>query len=155
MNVSDLMTTAVFTLQLDKRVFVAQQIMDWAHIRHIPVVDRRGRVAGLVSHRDILRASVSSVASKVAKLEHRQHLGGIAVHEIMQTHVRTVAPDTTVQEAAKLMLKEKIGCLPVVNAERELLGVITEHDLLRLVEHLPEGMDLIKALKKSPLSRKP
>jgi CBS domain-containing protein len=160
MKVSDLMTTAVFTLRLDKQVFIAQQIMDWAHIRHVPVVDHLGRVVGLVSHRDILRASVSTVSSKVAKLEQRQHLAGIAVREIMQAKVRTISPDTSVQEAAKLMLKEKIGCLPVVNAEQELLGVITEHDMLRLVEHLPEGLNpggakaLSGALKKHAAVRK-
>lgn len=150
MKVSDLMTTKVFSLRLDKQVFIAQQIMDWAHIRHIPVVDQRGRVVGLVSHRDILRASVSTVSSKVAKLEQRQHLSSIAVRDIMQTRVRTISPDAPVQDAARLMLKEKIGCLPVVNAEQELLGVITEHDMLRLVEHLPD--DLIVSGAKAPVA---
>lgn len=155
MKVSDLMTTAVFTLRLDKQVFIAQQIMDWAHIRHVPVVDHRWRVVGLVSHRDILRASVSTVSSKVAKLEQRQHLSGISVREIMQSDVRTSSPDASVQEAAGLMLKEKIGCLPIVDVEKQLLGVITEHDMLRLIKHLPEGMDLNRARKQPPTAKKP
>jgi len=137
MRVADLMTPKVFTLLAEKKLFVAQQVMDWAHIRHIPVVDDHGRLVGLVSHRDILRASISALYSSISKMERSQHLAGIAVRDVMQTRVHTATPDTTVQEAAKVMRHEKVGCLPVVNAERKLLGIITEHDLLELVEGLP------------------
>jgi len=138
MRIADVMTTKIFSLRLDKKLFVAQQIMEWAHIRHVPVVDGLGHLVGLVSHRDLLRASISSVSSKVASIERNQHLSGIAVRDVMQIHVKTVSPDASVREAARLMLKEKIGCLPVVNSEHELLGIVTEHDLLKLIEQLPE-----------------
>ncbi len=54
MLVRDFMTKKVFTLQIDKKVFAAQQIMNWAHVRHIPVVDRERRLVGIVTHRDLL-----------------------------------------------------------------------------------------------------
>jgi CBS domain-containing membrane protein len=138
MKVADLMTTAVFTLRLDKKILIAKQIMDWAHIRHVPVVDHEDRVVGIVSYRDILRASISPLSTKVAKLEQRQHLGEHSVRDIMQTRVQTIAPDAPVHEAAAVMRKEKIGCLPVVNDEKKLLGIVTEHDLLRLIEETPD-----------------
>ncbi|MFI5102521.1 MAG: CBS domain-containing protein [Terriglobales bacterium] len=136
-KVEDLMTRKVFTLEAEKRLFIAQQIMDWAHIRHVPVVDGQRRVVGLVSHRDVLRASISIVSSKVAKAEGQQHLTGIPVRDVMRAPVQTVAPDLSVQEAAKLMRRGRIGCLPVVNAQQELIGIITESDLLKIVEELP------------------
>lgn len=138
MRIADVMTTKIFSLRVDKKLFIAQQIMDWAHIRHVPVVDGHGHLVGLVSHRDLLRASISSVASEVANIERNQHLSGIAVRDVMQTHVQTVSTDASVREAARLMLKEKIGCLPVVNAENKLLGIVTEYDLLKLIEQQPE-----------------
>ncbi len=136
-KVEDLMTRKVFTLDEEKRLFIAQQIMDWAHIRHVPVVNSQRRVVGLVSNRDVLRASISIVSSKVAKAEGQQHLTGIPVRDVMRAPVQTVAPDQSVQEAASLMRRGKIGCLPVVNAQQELIGIITEYDLLKIVEELP------------------
>jgi CBS domain-containing membrane protein len=136
-KVEDLMTRKVFTLEEEKRLFIAQQVMDWAHIRHVPVVDGQRHVVGLVSHRDVLRASISIVSSKVAKAEGQQHLTGIPVRDVMRSPVQTVAPDLSVQEAAKLMRRGKIGCLPVVNKQQELIGIITESDLLKIVEELP------------------
>jgi acetoin utilization protein AcuB len=94
---------------------------------------------GIVSYRDILRASISSLSTKVAKLEQRQHLGELNVRDVMQTKVRTIAPDASVQEAARVMRLEKIGSLPVVDNEKKLLGIVTEHDLLKLLEAMPDG----------------
>ena len=136
-KVADLMTRKVFTLEAEKRLFIAQQIMDWAHVRHVPVVDGQGRVVGLVSHRDVLRASISTLSSKVAKVESQQHLSGIPIRDVMRAPVQTITQDLSVQEAAKLMRRGKIGCLPVVNAELELIGIITESDLLKVIEQLP------------------
>lgn len=63
MLVRDCMTKKVFSLPNDKKVFAAQQIMNWAHVRHIPVVDRDGRLVGIVTHRDLLGASISKIPS--------------------------------------------------------------------------------------------
>lgn len=60
---------------------------------------------------------------------------GISVDTIMNTNVQIIAPEATVQEAAKVMRKEKIGCLPVVS-QGKLVGIITEYDLLKIVEEL-------------------
>jgi CBS domain-containing membrane protein len=111
--------------------------MEWAHVRHVPVVDREGRVVGIVSHRDLLEASIASVSTRIANLERDQHLWTIPVENIMRKDVRTISPDATVQKAARIMRGEKIGCLPVV-AQDKLVGILTEYDLLRIVEQLGE-----------------
>jgi CBS domain-containing membrane protein len=136
MQVRDIMTTKVFTIGADKKAFVAKEIMEWAHIRHIPVVDSGNHVVGIISHRDILRASLSALGTRFAEAERRQHLSDEPALAIMHHPVRTIAPDTSVQEAAGMMRQFKFGCLPVVEEER-LIGIVTEYDILRLVEQLP------------------
>ncbi|ETW99858.1 MAG: hypothetical protein ETSY1_13345 [Candidatus Entotheonella factor] len=136
MRVRDYMTTEVFTIRVDKKLFVVQEIMQWAHIRHLPVTDRANRVVGIVSHRDLLHASISQVSSRLAELERQQHLWEIPIASVMKTAVQTVEPDAPVQEAARLMREQQIGGLPVVE-DGKLVGIITETDLLQLVEQLP------------------
>lgn len=136
MRVRDIMTTKVFTIGTDKKAFVAKEIMEWAHVRHIPVVDSSNRVVGIISHRDILRASLSALSTKFAEAERRQHLAGAPALAIMHHPARTIGPDASVQEAAGMMRRFKFGCLPVVEEDR-LVGIVTEYDILGLVEQLP------------------
>ena len=63
------------------------------------------------------------------------------VADVMVRDVRTVHPDTSTREAVKLMLDNKYGCLPVVGAAGELVGIITEADVVRFAQHLIEDMD--------------
>jgi CBS domain-containing protein len=136
MQVRDYMTTNVLTINVEKKMCAVQEIMQWAHIRHLPVVDRTKRVVGLVSHRDLLHASISMMASRLAAIEKQQHLWEVPIEPMMHTPVYTIAPDASVQAAARRMRRHQIGCLPVVVQDR-LVGIITESDLLHLVEQLP------------------
>ena len=136
MRVRDIMTTKVFTIGADKKAFVANEIMEWAHIRHIPVVDASNRVVGIISHRDVLRASLSALSTQFAEAERRQHLSGAPALAIMHHPARTIDPDASVQQAAGVMRQFKFGCLPVVKDDR-LVGIVTEYDILQLVEQLP------------------
>ena len=134
-RVADLMTRKVFSLRLDKRMIVVQEMMKWARIRHIPVVDADQRVVGIISHRDLLHAALSSVAPAPAA-ERRQHLAEIPIEHVMQCAVQTIGPDDSVQQAARMMRTDKIGCLPVVQDGR-LVGIITAYDLLGVAEGAP------------------
>jgi len=133
--VVDHMTHKVFTLRLDKKLIVAKELMEWAHVRHVPVVDAAGEVVGMVSHRDLLAASVASVSSRLSDAERKQHLWTIPIDKVMRRPVTTTIPTATIQEAARLMRRQKIGCLPVVE-DGKLVGIITEYDLLGVVEAL-------------------
>lgn len=139
MLVRDYMTQPVFTIRHDKKLIAVQEIMSWARVRHVPVVDRENRLVGVISHRDLLHASISSAAPRISRVDRLQHLGTIPIDQVMRTEVQTIGPDAPVQEAAKLMRASKIGCLPVV-AEGRLVGIISEHDLLGIVENLPNHL---------------
>jgi len=132
MLVRDCMTTKVFTLRFDKKLIVVQEMMGWARIRHIPVVNASGGVVGIVSHRDLLHAAISAVAD-VNKMDRDQHLATIPIVKVMKTDVQTIGPDASLQEAAARMREHKIGCLPVVEDDK-LVGIISEYDLLGVVE---------------------
>ena len=137
MRVRDHMTAKVFTIRIDKKLLAVDEIMGWAHIRHVPVVDAQGKLVGLLSQRDVLRSTLSDLAS--TSVDRRSQLGHVALADVMRREVLTVGPDDSVQTAARLMRKHKYGCLPVVEGGR-LAGIITEHDLLAVVERLgPDG----------------
>ncbi len=130
MRVSDLMTTDLLTLNERDSLNLAQAEMSLARIRHLPVV-RRGRLVGLVTHRDILRA-MCSVFSDLDAMEQTEVLRSILVREIMQAQVTTIGPNADAAEAGRLLLSDKVGCLPVVVDGDQLVGIITEADFVDL-----------------------
>jgi len=134
-HVRDCMVPRVFTLDADDKVLVANEIMNWAHARHVPVVDRTGTLVGMVSHRDVLQASLSSLDEATTAADRKIHLSHIELAKVMRTPVTTIAPDALIQDAARLMRGHKIGCLPVLDRGK-LVGIISEHDLLHLVAEL-------------------
>ena len=127
--VKDLMSRDLFTLSMDDNLKTLEDMMKWRAIRHIPVVDDEKRVVGLVTHRDLLKYSISGFAN-VAEDEKDALNRSIPVSSIMKTNVQTIPPELTLQDAAKLMLKYKFGCLPIVENEK-LVGIITEADFLK------------------------
>jgi CBS domain-containing membrane protein len=134
MKVSDLMSAEVITLIEDETLAHAQRCMDRGRIRHLPVV--RGRqLVGLVTHRDLL-ASSFSIFAEVEPTEQRRVFVTVPVAEAMHRDVVTVRPDDSVADAARILLDNKYGCLPVVDAKNELVGIVTEADFLRLTVQL-------------------
>jgi CBS domain-containing protein len=108
----------------------AYGIMRDRRIRHLPVVAGDGRLVGLVTHRDVLAASSSSLL--VPTEEARVRLLGIArAAHVMETHVSVAAPDDAAAVAGERMMRHKIGCLPVVGSDGRLAGIVTEEDFLR------------------------
>jgi CBS domain-containing membrane protein len=132
------MTTKVFTIQPGKHLRVVEEIMKWAHVRHVPVVDDHGRLVGILSHRDLMGAAISTLQVRIAEVERMQHNAAIEVRQIMHVPTATIGPDERVQRAAHLLRSLRIGCLPVLEDQR-LVGIVTEADLLHIIEELPDA----------------
>jgi CBS domain-containing membrane protein len=130
LKVKDIMSTDLVTLKEDDDLGLAENAMRFGRIRHLPVVNT-GKLVGLVTHRDILRAQISSLVD-IPMDERDQIKLSIPASEIMKKDVETVSADETVLDAAKILKKHKYGCLPVVN-NHELIGIITEADFIDLV----------------------
>jgi CBS domain-containing protein len=138
-QVKNIMTKDVFTLNQHDSLSAAKDLMSLARIRHIPIVDDAGRFAGLLTHRDILAATISELAG-IDRETQDEIEAGIPIAEIMQTDVVTVSPELSLKEAARLLLEEKHGCLPVV-CSTKLCGIITEADFLRLTIDLMDAVE--------------
>lgn len=134
MRVGDLMTTDVVTLTEDETLAHAQRCMARGRIRHLPVV-REGRLVGLITHRDLLAASFS-IFAEVDASEQRRVFDTVRVVEAMHRDVVTVSPELSVSKAARILLENKYGCLPVVDDDHQLQGIVTEADFLRLTVQL-------------------
>jgi CBS domain-containing protein len=131
MTVQDLMTKEVVTLKRNDELALADQIMALGRIRHLPIVDDEdGSLVGIVSQRDLFRSGVLQALGYGTVAEEKL-MKAIRIKEVMNPSVETVSPETPVREAAKTMLTEKIGCLPVVDGEA-LVGILTEADFVRL-----------------------
>ncbi|MEM9195069.1 MAG: CBS domain-containing protein [Myxococcota bacterium] len=127
-TVADLMTTDVVTIHADQDVVFASGAMNIRKIRHLPVV-RGKRLVGLISHRDLLRAQANFMA-KLTGEGNTPTIASVLAHEIMTEEVETVSPELPADEAAMILVDQKIGCLPVIH-DGSLVGIVTEADFLR------------------------
>jgi len=123
------MTPDPKTIAPDVSVAEATDRMQRERVRRYPVIDKRGKLVGIVSLDDLLRSSPSAVTS-LNIWEISYLLSQVKVKDVMTKQVITVAEDTPLEEAAKLMLDRKIGGLPVMRGVR-LVGIITESDIFR------------------------
>ena len=130
-KVRDYMSEKVVSIPLDETMKLADDIMSLGHIRHLPVV-KAGLLVGVVSQRDLLRSSLTTLLEH-SDTDRELFQESIQVSEIMTPMARTILPDAPISEAARIMLKHKISCLPVVSEDRdrEMIGLITETDLLQ------------------------
>jgi CBS domain-containing protein len=128
-TVAELMTRKVITCNENDTLAKLEEGMLAFRVRHLPVVDG-DRLVGLVSHRDLARATPSPLIGDVRNAS--AEVGKRRAKEIMRTELVTVRPDEPLSRAAQRMWEGKIGCLPVIDEERNLLGILTQADFLRL-----------------------
>ena len=130
-NVSELMSKETLTLQRNDRLILADQVMKERAIRHMPVLDDKGQVCGILSQRDLFRGALLKNLGYGGHLEDKM-MASMMVKEAMVSPVITTTPATDIQKAASTMIEQKIGCLPVTN-NGELQGILTEEDFVRWV----------------------
>ena len=118
MQTDKLMTRDPITLSPRATIARAVEEMTGSGIRHLPLVDAHHRLVGVVSERDLMHGSEGGLDRPLS--------------EIMRTDLKTVSPDTPAHEAAYLLLRHRIGCVPVVETDGRVVGIVTETDFVRV-----------------------
>jgi CBS domain-containing protein len=128
LRVRDLMSTALLTVKASETLTEAHAEMEIGVVRHLPVVDDRGKLVGVLSDRDVLRGLSTKRPPRVA--------------ELMSRDVITTRPDANAYVAADLMLDHRISSLPVVDEAGVLVGLVTQTDYLQLARRALLGLSL-------------
>ncbi len=129
MLVRDRMSAHPVTIRSDADYKTALKLMQEHDLHHVPVLDEHRKLVGIVAERDLLLAA-------------SQHLQTtIEVGEVMHRDVATVTRDMPIAEAAALMVDRRIGGLPVVDADQQVIGVITETDIFRAFVEIERRLD--------------
>lgn len=131
--VREIMMGSPVTLKPEDTLDLANDVISLGRIRHIPVL-ADGRLVGLLSERDLIGAAANQIFGLKQKSKSAL-LKTVVINDVMKKKVITVAPDTPIKDAARLMADKKIGCVPVVSAGA-LVGLLTTTDILRYVESL-------------------
>ncbi|HUM11231.1 MAG TPA: CBS domain-containing protein [Myxococcaceae bacterium] len=116
-KVGDLMSTALIVVHDSDSIGVADAQMKLGSIRHVPVVDMKQNLVGILSAGDVLLALARGKKQ-------------VRVGETMSRKPVTVTPETPVHEAIELLLEHKFGSLPVLGTDGHLMGIVTETDFL-------------------------
>lgn len=145
MNVEELMTSQVFTVETHDMIDRVFFLIHYEKIRHIPVLEK-GKVVGMVSDRDMYKAlgpKSNSNAIEGNKTGTELHVIPKKVQNIMRRGVLSVSPESHVSDAASLMADNRIGALPVIKNEK-LVGILSSTDILRVfskLEHAKESRE--------------
>jgi len=124
------MTKRPVTVESNASVSSALELMHEKKVHRLPVLDKRGRLVGIVAESDLLYASPSP-ATSLSVWEIHGLLAKLTVDKVMTRKVITIAPDAPVEEAAQVMVAKGIGGLPVMNG-KDLVGIVTETDLFKI-----------------------
>jgi len=156
MLVKNWMSTNAITINTEESLQQAITVMKENNLRHLPVTGK-GKLVGMISDQDLKRISTAEATSlELPELIHL--LSRTRITSIMSKTPVSIFSDSTLEEAAQLMLKHNIRCLPVTNKENEIIGVITQTDIFRIQTSMigsgEKGVQLALQIKDFPGSLK-
>lgn len=130
--VRDWMSSEVITIHPDTTLPEAHKLMIEEEIRRLPVVDHENRLVGIVTLGDI-RSAEPSPATSLSVWEMNYLLATLKIDKVMTRYPKTIRPEATIAEAARMMLENRISGLPVVDEENHVIGILTESDIFSMV----------------------
>lgn len=132
MTLSRIMKTGVVSIGMDATLNAALEICSDQGIRHLPVVDEENRLVGILTDRDI-RYHLSPRLGTLSENSSDRALLQRHVHVVMSRSVIVGSPEMTLAEGARLMLTHRVGCLPIVDSDSRIVGLVTTSDYLLLI----------------------
>ncbi|MBM3249631.1 MAG: CBS domain-containing protein [Candidatus Omnitrophica bacterium] len=141
MKVKEIMKKPVTSLKPDENALEALKYLFQRRISGLPVIDEKGRLLGMFTEKEIISYILPSYLEQVGRfvyevdpkavMQKAQHLSGLKVKDIMRQHVATVEEDTSLCEAAHLMLTQKARRILVLDKNKSVLGIIAREDVLK------------------------
>jgi len=128
-TISEIMTKDLFTVQIDDKVLLADEIMKTQKVKHIPVLEGK-KLVGIISDRGLKEYTLKQLYDFEDALPDSARNRIIDFQSIMDKNIRVIYPEDSVQKAVEIMLKKKAGCLPVVDWSKNLVGMLTHTDVL-------------------------
>ncbi len=128
MYVKDNMVSSPITIGPDRSVSEAVDLMSENHLHRLPVVDGQGKLVGLVTE-SVVTSNTPNNATSLSVFEVNYLLNKLTIADIMIKEVITIGKEALLEEAATLLRKHDIGCLPVVDEDDKLIGIITHNDI--------------------------
>ena len=128
MYVKDNMIAHPITLKPDQSVSEAVDLMSENSLHRLPVVDDNGKLLGLITE-TVITSNTPNNASTLSVFELNYLLNKLSIKDIMIKDVKTINKDALLEEAATIMRKYDVGCLPVVEEDNKLIGIITHNDI--------------------------
>jgi acetoin utilization protein AcuB len=125
MNVASIMTRRVVTVEMDDPLWTIREIFENVKFHHILVVDDR-KLVGVISDRDFLNA-ISPFLDTLSEMIYDNR----EAHQIMSREIITVNAEASMEDAASLILKNNISCLPVISPQGSVEGIVTWKDILK------------------------
>jgi len=124
-----IMSSPVVTLSLSAKLSDAWSIIQSQRFRHIPVLSPQGHLVGILSDRDLFRATIEVVSLEQARDKPQQK----PIQQIMTRNVLSAGPETEIRGIASILFEERIGAMPIVTEQGDLIGILTRSDILRTV----------------------
>jgi len=126
----DIMSSPVITLPFNASLAQAWELVKDKRFRHIPIQSRNGALVGILSDRDLSRGTVESA---LVGIKGSAYLAKVTIENYVSHPVLVADPEATLLAIARVLLEERIGAIPVVSQEKDLVGLITRSDLLRVI----------------------
>jgi len=127
------MTSPVVTVHEDDSFSKVEEKFRMKNIRHLPVVDSADQVVGLITKRDLFRIVTPKLTPEGYRLD-TATLDNFVLKHVMILKPRTLKPDDLVKLAVQIMAQHKYGCIPIVEGQAKLIGIVTEIDILKFVD---------------------
>lgn len=128
-SLGDFMTRDPYTLGAGATLFDAMTFMREKNVRHIPILDDDAKLLGIVTDRDVKRATPAALLTK--REEWMKLVNETTLEKVMTREPITGDESTPIKDVFLTFVEEKIGCMPVVTADGKLVGICTSQDLFR------------------------
>ena len=134
--IRDIMKSPVITVQLDEPFSHVEEKLRLKGIRHLPVVDHENKIVGLITQRDLYRTISPHRDEDGNAVYDSSTLDSFILKRIMTPNPATLTPDHKLALAVDLMATGHYGCIPIVDANKKIVGIVTETDILKFLSRL-------------------